>query len=139
MNGTCNSTIYCPPLWGLGEGPKGQISLKVSNGAKIRNRYNQVQSINLNYNVNFKEFKPFFVCLLTKEIYKKILDGIFIESVHWVMPRVLGCWDQKLNFLNMVMWPIKLKGMGNRPEYTEKFYPSIKLVTLGWGQRVKYN
>ena len=57
------------------------------------------------------------------------------------MPKVWdlgGADDQKLNFLNMVMWPIKLKGMSSRPEYTETFYPTIKLVTLGWGQRVKY-
>ena len=39
MNGTCNSTIFwVPASWGLGEGPKGQISL------------------NLNYKVNFKDF-----------------------------------------------------------------------------------
>ena len=38
--------------WGLGEGPKGQISL------------------NLNYLVNFKDFKLNFVCLLTNERYK---------------------------------------------------------------------
>ena len=38
MNGTCNSTIFgIPTPWGLGEGPKGQISL------------------NLNYKVNFKD------------------------------------------------------------------------------------
>ena len=54
-------------------------------------------------------------------------------------PRV---WDlgvlggQKFNFLNMVMWHIKLKGMSSRPGYTEKFYPTIKLVTFGWGQRL---
>ena len=39
MNGTCNSTNFgVPASWGLGEGPKGQISL------------------NLNYKVNFKDF-----------------------------------------------------------------------------------
>ena len=39
MNGTCNGTIFwVPASWGLGEGPKGQISL------------------NLNYKVNFKNF-----------------------------------------------------------------------------------
>ena len=41
---------------------------------------------------------------------------------------------QKFNFLNMVMWHIKLKGMNGSPGYTEKFYPTIKLVTLGWGK-----
>ena len=46
---------------------------------------------------------------------------------------------QKFNFLNMVMWHIKLKGMNSSPGYTENFYPTIKLVTLGWGQRVNYH
>ena len=49
----CNSTIFWVPApWGLGEGPKGQISL------------------NLNYKVNFKDFKPKFVYLLTNERYQ---------------------------------------------------------------------
>ena len=39
MNGTCTGTIFWVPTpWGLGRGPKGQISL------------------NLNYKVNFKDF-----------------------------------------------------------------------------------
>ena len=39
MNGTCTGAIFWAPApWGLGEGPKGQISL------------------NLNYKVNFKDF-----------------------------------------------------------------------------------
>ena len=64
------------------------------------------------------------------------------HSVPWVMPApgfgTWGCWGgggQKFNFLNMVIWHIKLKGMSSRPGYTENFYPKIKLVTLGWGQR----
>ena len=58
------------------------------------------------------------------------------------MPKGLGLGDaggQKFNFLNMVMWHIKLKGLNSRPGYTEKFYPTIKLVTLGWGQKVNYH
>ena len=52
MNGICTGSIFWVPTpWGLGEGPKGQISL------------------NLNYKVNFKGFKPNFVYLLTNEIY----------------------------------------------------------------------
>ena len=50
-----------------------------------------------------------------------------------------GGGGQKLNFLNMVMLHIKLKGMSSRPGYTENFYPRIKLVTLGWGQSIKYH
>ena len=44
---------------------------------------------------------------------------------------------QNFNFLNMVMWHIKLKGMISRPGYNENFYLRIKLVTLGRGQKVK--
>ena len=37
-------------------------------------------------------------------------------------PHPLGPWGrgQKLNFLNMVVWHIKFKGMSSRPGYTEK-------------------
>ena len=52
MNATCKGIIlWFPAPWGLGEGPKGQISL------------------NLNYKVNFKLFKPNFVYHLTNERY----------------------------------------------------------------------
>ena len=44
----------------------------------------------------------------------------------------LGAGGQKFNFLNMVMWHTKLKGMSSRPGYTEIFYLRIKLVTFGW-------
>ena len=60
------------------------------------------------------------------------------------MPKGLGLrgagegGGSKLIFLNMVKWHIKLKGTNSSPGYTEKFHPAIKLVTLGWGQRVKY-
>ena len=46
---------------------------------------------------------------------------------------------QKKFILNMVMWHIKLKEMSSRPGYTEKIQPTIKLVTLEWGQRVNYH
>ena len=52
MNGTCTGTIFWVPApWGLERWPKGQISLY------------------LNYKVNFKDFKPIFVYLLTNERY----------------------------------------------------------------------
>ena len=50
-----------------------------------------------------------------------------------------GGGGQNFYFLNMVMQHIKLKGMNSSPGYTEKFYPIIILVTLGWGQRVNYH
>ena len=64
-------------------------------------------------------------------------------SVPWVMHAPgFGTWGaggQKFNFMNMVMWHIKLKGMSSRPGYAENFNPRIKLVTLGWGQRIEYH
>ena len=45
-------------------------------------------------------------------------------------PGALGR-GQKFNFLNMVMWHIKLTGPSSRPGYTEIFLSTIKLVTLG--------
>ena len=58
------------------------------------------------------------------------------------MPKGLGlggAGGQKFNFMSMVMWHIKLKGMSSRPGYTEIFCPRIKLVTWGWGQRIEYH
>ena len=53
-------------------------------------------------------------------------------SVLWVMHALgFGTWGaggQQFNFMNMVMWHIKLKGMSSRPG---NFNPRIKLVTLG--------
>ena len=56
MNGACNK-LFCPAKWGPLEGSNGQISL------------------NINYKVNFKDFIPNFVCVLTN-----IPNGIFILS-----------------------------------------------------------
>ena len=52
------------------------------------------------------------------------------------MPKGLGLWGAGGG--GQVMWHIKLKGMNGGPGYTDKFYPTIKLVTLGWGQSVNY-
>ena len=64
------------------------------------------------------------------------------HSVPWVMHAPgIGTWGaggQNFNFLNMVMWHIKLKGMSSRPGYIENINPRNKLVTLGWGQMIKY-
>ena len=54
-------------------------------------------------------------------------------------PWGLGKGSKIFNFLNMVMWHIKLKGMSSTQGYTETFYPTIKLVTLGWDQSVNYH
>ena len=59
--------FWVPAPWGLGEGPKGQLLL------------------NLNYKVNFKDFKPNFVYLLTNERY--IAYQTRFHSAAWVVPR----------------------------------------------------
>ena len=63
------------------------------------------------------------------------------HSVPESCPRVwdLGVGGQNFNFLNMIMWHIKLKLMSSRPGHIENLYPTIKLVTFGWGQRVNTN
>ena len=98
--------------------------------------------IKSHYKVNFKDFYTKLCCLLTNERYKTYQTRFSFGHLGHVCPRVwdLGCaGGQKLNFLNTVMWHIKLKGMSSRPRYTENFYPRIKLVTLRWGQRIKYH
>ena len=57
------------------------------------------------------------------------------HSVPWVMPQGLVLGGQRSNFLNMVMWHIKLKGISSRPGYTENVYHTVKLVTLRWGSK----
>ena len=42
---------------------------------------------------------------------------------------------QKFNFLNMVMWHIKLKGMSSRPRYTEQFLTYDKTGDLVMGSK----
>ena len=76
------------------------------------------------------------MCLLTNDRYKTFLTEFSFGPLGHACPRV---WDlgvlggQKFNFLNMVMWHIKLKGMSSRPGYTENFYPRI--YDLGMGSK----
>ena len=49
-------------------------------------------------------------------------------------PGALGR-GQKFNFLNMVMWHIKLKGMSSGPGYTEQFLTYDKTGDLGMGSK----
>ena len=72
MNGTCTGTIFGSwPPWGLGEGPKGQISL------------------NLNYKVNFKGFSTKLCVSSHKWKIYNISDGIFIRR----LGHAHGGWD----------------------------------------------
>ena len=45
-------------------------------------------------------------------------------------PGALGR-GQKFNFLNMVMWHIKLKEMSSRPRYTEQFTGDLGMGSKG--------
>ena len=66
-------------------------------------------------NFFFSEIQPDLVCeLLTRMAHA---PAQFLGSPP---PGALGR-GQKFNFLNMVMWHIKLKGMSSRLGYTEKF------------------
>ena len=51
-------------------------------------------------------------------------------------PRPLGPWgrEQKFNFLNIVMWHIKLKEMSSRPGYT-KILTYDQTGDLGMGSK----
>ena len=62
MNAIYNGTFFgVPPPWGLGEGPKGQISF------------------NLNYKVNFKDFQTKLCASSHKWKIYNISGGIFIR------------------------------------------------------------
>ena len=81
MNGTCNDTIFwVPASSGLGEGPKGQISL------------------NLIYKVNFKDFySKLCVSSHKRKVIKHIRRDFFLSP--WVMHApgfgTWGCWGVK--------------------------------------------
>ena len=64
------------------------------------------------------------------------MNGTCTDTIFGSPPPVALGRGQKFNFLNMVMWHINLNGKNSIPGYTENFKPTIKLVTLGWGQRV---
>ena len=62
----------------------------------------------------------------------------YFHWVPWVMPKGLGLGvlgGQKFNFLNMVMWHIKLKGKNRSPGYTENFLPYNQTGDLGMGSK----
>ena len=108
---------------GRGEGSKGQISFS------------------FNYKVNLKDFYTKLCVCSHKWKIRNISDGIFILSPGpCTRGGTLGRWGaqgSKKNS-NIVMWNIKSTGMKNRKEFKLNFHPRVKLVTLGWGQKVKY-
>ena len=63
MNWARNFNFFGPAPWGPGEGSKGQISF------------------NFTYKVNFKDFIPNFVCILTNERYKTYQTGFSLCSL----------------------------------------------------------
>ena len=95
--GRATAIFFAPAPWGPGEGSKGQISF------------------NFKYKVNFKDFVPKFVFILTNEKYKTYQTGFSFCCLGHA-PGV-GLWGAggaegvKTFFSNIVMWHIKLRGM----------------------------
>ena len=112
MNGTCNGTHFLVP------GPWG--------GAKRSN------IIKFQLLSQFQIFLNQTLCVFSQMKDTKYfrLDFHFGHLGH--APGVM-LGGQNLTFLNMVMWHI------SRPEYNEKFFRRIKLVTFERGQNVKYH
>ena len=77
----------------------------------------------------FPEFQPDLVCALLTWMAHKPAQYFGSSS-----PGALGR-GQKCNFLNMVMWHFKLKGMSSRPLYTEKILIYNKTGDLGMGSK----
>ena len=118
MNGTCNGTIFRSRLLGPWGGAKRSNIIKSQSQSQFQRFFNQT------------------LCVFSQMKYIKHNR----RDLHSVVPWVITLWSvgvQNIYFLNMVVWHIKLKGMSSRHEYTENFFPRIKLVTLGWGQRIK--
>ena len=104
MNGTCNGTIF------LGPRPLGPWEeAKRSNIIRF-----QLLS-------QFQIFLNQTLCVFSQMNIQNILEGIFIRSPGSCHMGNAG--GQNFNFLNMVMWHIKLKGMISRPGYNKKKLP----------------
>ena len=119
--GCTTSYFLAPPPWALG---RCKLSFK------------------FNTKLVSKIFIPNFVCVLTNERYKTYETGFSFCCLGHV-PGV-GIWGiggaQGVNCSSiMVMWHIKLTGMTSKTECKLSFYPRVKLVTLGWSQKVKYH
>ena len=110
MNGISTSQIFwSPPPGALGRGQKIEY-----------------HSISITKSIP-KIFKPNFVCLLINIFYKTFIQSprLYPKGGTWGRGGGGGGgWVKKFNFLTMVMWHIKLKGMIIRPGYTEN-------ITLG--------
>ena len=121
-----------------GEGSKGQISFnfnyKVSKGAKIRNRYNQVPHLTQDTNGKVIFFKDFYTKLCVcphKRKIQNISDRIFI-SVAWAI------YAPGVDFGALVVFFFKhghmeyqINGNDEQNKMQVIFHPRVKLVTLG--------
>ena len=127
MNRACKGNFLCPAPWGPEEGSKGQISFNFN--------YYLTKSIS-------KVFISNFVCSHKWKI-QNISDGIFIlSSGSYPRGGTLGRWGcpggQQFFFKHgHVAYQIDGDDEKNRTQL--KFHPRVKLVTLGWGQKVKYH
>ena len=65
--------------------------------------------------------KCFFLNSTRFGVWVTYMKGTCTSAIFWV-PTPWGLGEtSKFNFLNMVMWHIKFKGMSSRPGYTENF------------------
>ena len=117
--------FFGPAPWGPGEGSKGQISFNLI-----------TKSVS-------KIFIPNFVCVLTNVRFKTNRTGFFF--CRRGNAQGVGLWGaggaqgvKSLFFSNMVMWHIKKTGWRAEQNASKNFILGSKLVTLGWGQKVKY-
>ena len=155
MNGTCNSTIFLGPRplgpWG---GAKRSNTIKSELQSQFQRFLNQTFCV-FSQMKDIKHIRRDFhsavwvmprggtlgYCGGKKFFFQKFNQTWCVSYLHeWHMhrhnffgPPPPGAMErgQKFNFSNMVIWHIKLKGKSSRPGYTEKFYPTIKLLTLG--------
>ena len=149
--GCATAHFFGPAPWGPGEGPKGQISLNIikfkllSQFQRFLNQtlcvFSQMKDIkhirrdfhlaawvmpqgwDLGVPWGVVGSKYFFFPKINQIWCVSYLHELHMQRHNFLGPQPPGALGrgQKINFLNMVMWHIKLKGIRSRPGYTEKF------------------
>ena len=132
--------FWVPAPWGLGEGPKGQISLNLNYKVNYKGFYTKLCVSSHKWKIYYIYQTGFSFCHLGyaqgrdlrvpwgvggQFFFSEIQPDLVCELLTWMAhaparffgslpPGALGR-GQKFNFLNMVMCHIKLKGMSSRP------------------------
>ena len=121
--GRATSNLFYPTAWGPGEESKDQISF------------------NFNYKVIFKDFYTKLCVCTHKWKMQNISDGVLILSPG-LCPRggSLGAGGaQGVKKSNLVCDISNRWGWRAEKNVSKIFIPRVKMVTLAWGQRVKYH